>query len=193
MSNLVIFGSTWLNVWLAEFIVLLVFVYLLWNMLTRKGRVIYFKRESSAGGNGLIWLSTSFLLLHELVGWRFCLVSVPPMIIKFGWALTVAGLALNKWSFSEMKAYMTPPTSIPDSQEAMLVVTGPYAAVRHPVYLSYLLVFLGLQLVAASPFVLFVPLLLRTFQRWAIREEEIMTLLFEKAYLAYRERTFRGI
>lgn len=193
MQGLISFDMPFINVWLAEFCVVLFLGQFVWQMFRRKNCVISFTKSKVTGGHPAIWFATVALLAHEAAGWRFHIISLPAFVAWLGVVVTLVGVLLNKWSFRTMQKYMTPPGSVPRSDQAMLVATGPYRLIRHPAYLSYFLVFVGLQLVATSPFIVCAVPMYQTFRRWMIAEEVIMCQLFTEAYRRYQRTTFRGL
>ena len=74
-----------------------------------------------------------------------------------------------------------------------LVQSGPYRTVRHPIYLAYLLSYLGGGLAAANWVLAFIPVTcfaVMAFSRMP-KEERILTELFGEKYTAYMQRTGR--
>jgi protein-S-isoprenylcysteine O-methyltransferase Ste14 len=72
-----------------------------------------------------------------------------------------------------------------------LVTTGPYARVRHPVFVSLMLQYLGLSLVFLHPVVIVLWFLTLIFGAYtSIKEEKFMQSRFPE-YALYRQRTGR--
>ena len=73
-----------------------------------------------------------------------------------------------------------------------LAVTGPYARIRHPQYVAFVLILLGflLQWPTLLTLVMF-PILLLMYGRLAITEEAQMRARFGDAYESYFRRTTR--
>ncbi|MFN2299869.1 MAG: isoprenylcysteine carboxylmethyltransferase family protein [Anaerolineales bacterium] len=74
-----------------------------------------------------------------------------------------------------------------------LVESGPYRRIRHPIYLAYLLNYLGGGLVAGNWVMAFIPVIcfgIMAFQRMP-KEEQLLTELFGQKYRAYMQRTGR--
>jgi protein-S-isoprenylcysteine O-methyltransferase Ste14 len=74
-----------------------------------------------------------------------------------------------------------------------LVQSGPYRLIRHPIYLAYLLMYLGGGLAAANWVLAFIPVTgfsIMAFSRMP-KEERILTGLFGEKYTAYIQRTGR--
>ncbi len=75
-----------------------------------------------------------------------------------------------------------------------LATAGPYARIRHPQYVAFVLILLGflLQWPTLLTLVMF-PVLLAMYARLATKEESEMTTQFGNAYLEYAKRTPRFI
>jgi protein-S-isoprenylcysteine O-methyltransferase Ste14 len=71
-----------------------------------------------------------------------------------------------------------------------LAVDGPYARIRHPQYVGFVLIMFGflLQWPTLITLVMF-PILLLVYIKLAKREEQEMLARFGDAYRTYRERT----
>lgn len=136
------------------------------------------------------WLSTRFPgvdfsahdsghLLEVMFGWRsnphfgpFHLLSAVFMVVGFA-------LLARAWP------------SLYKAQRAHRVATdGPYAYIRHPQYIAFVLVMFGflLQWPTLITLVMF-PILLVVYARLARREEEDSLAQFGEAYRVYRDRT----
>ena len=105
-----------------------------------------------------------------------------------GVVLCVAGIALMVAARIHLGRNWGMPVS--RKEEPELVMSGPYAHVRHPIYGGLLLAMLGTT-IGASVFWA-VPLVLFTgyFIYAARREESNMLRLFPEQYAAYRRRTW---
>ncbi len=77
-------------------------------------------------------------------------------------------------------------------KQGVLAIDGPYARVRHPQYLGFILIMVGflLQWPTLATLVMF-PILLYVYRRLAIREEREVQAKFGVAYDAYAARTPR--
>jgi protein-S-isoprenylcysteine O-methyltransferase Ste14 len=79
-------------------------------------------------------------------------------------------------------------------EDQTLITTGPYRFVRHPIYTSMILMFIGTILYYGSLFVsIFLIILTIDFVLRTKKEEEIMTRLFGEKYTDYMKRTKRLI
>jgi protein-S-isoprenylcysteine O-methyltransferase Ste14 len=108
----------------------------------------------------LLWVSTQGWVLLALVGAAAApalLASVPTSLAassNFAAALTgasvaVAGCALVAWASRELGAELT--VNIEVREGGRLVVTGPFARVRHPIYTGVFLIVFGAAFAIASP------------------------------------------
>lgn len=109
-----------------------------------------------------------------------------------GSALTILGLLGAVWARIYLgrnwSSYVT------YKKEHELITTGPYKFVRHPIYSSIILMFIGTYLYYGSLIVLIIILVVGTGYIIRIRkEEEIMTNLFGKKYIEYMKSTKRLI
>lgn len=103
-----------------------------------------------------------------------------------GILVTAFGYALFVWSVLARGRYATS-WEMPENQK--LVTWGPYSCVRHPSYLAYFILFIGLfltllNLMAAIPFIA-----IPGYIRIATIEEELLTKRFGEAYLEYQRTT----
>lgn len=96
---------------------------------------------------------------------------------------TAFGYALFIWSVLARGRYATS-WEMPEKQK--LVTWGPYSHVRHPSYLAYFILFIGmfltfLNLIAVIPFIA-----IPGYLHIATVEEELLTKRFGEAYLEYQ-------
>jgi len=146
------------------------------------------------GPRGEGWVALQFVCL-AVIGWTGATSSGAPaapldgISFAIGALLVIAGLAVAIAAILELRrgSALTPmPMPMPASD---LVVTGPYARVRHPIYAGLVLASLGWALLRAS-----VPAVLATVALALIldvkrrREEAWLAARFPD-YEAYRRRT----
>lgn len=116
-------------------------------------------------------------------------VDLPAAASWVGVALAEAGLVLLVAVHLALGVHFSGTLHLRDDHD--LVRTGPYAAVRHPMYSSFLLLFTGLSLVMAN--VVLAALLLGS-QVWVLawrlrREEQQLAETFGSGWEAYRAST----
>jgi protein-S-isoprenylcysteine O-methyltransferase Ste14 len=102
-------------------------------------------------------------------------------------ALAVLGLALAIWARVTLGRNWSGTVTFKENHE--LVVRGPYALARHPIYTGMLLMFLGTALAAGTLGALMgLPLNFLSFWIKFRQEETLMIENFGDQYLAYRKR-----
>lgn len=123
-----------------------------------------------------------------------------PLIVTplVSWILQIAGLALflagwllvlwARWALGAMYGVSTSFTA-PLRAQHRLIQHGPYAFIRHPMYLGYWLVLAGVAAIYRtwSPLLLFV-ICLAAFYRRARREEKALAAAFGAEWQAYAAR-----
>ncbi|WP_436924918.1 methyltransferase family protein [Halosimplex amylolyticum] len=101
-----------------------------------------------------------------------------------GWPLIGIGLLIIGWAVRTV--------GDPNGQPAGLVITGPYAYTRNPMYVGWSALYLGIALVLniAWLFVVF-PAVVAACHRVVRREERSMELEFSDEYRTYRREVRR--
>lgn len=121
--------------------------------------------------------------------WPWAYLILPPWLRLAGAALGAAALLLLLQVHRALGAAFTTSPEPRDGQR--LVTEGPYAWVRHPMYVAYLLLFLGAFLLSGSWLVgasgLAVIALLMSLRLRC--EERLLTARFGEAYERYRRST----
>lgn len=112
--------------------------------------------------------------------------SAPHVAILLGDVLLVAGLAWSVWSVRCLDRNLS---LVAQARE--VVQTGPYAWVRHPLYLGELVAMLGLALTLGGMLPLFAWALLVALQAYRAVHEEALLVRVLPAYGAYQQRTAR--
>ncbi len=104
-----------------------------------------------------------------------------------GAALTAAGLVFCSWARAHLGRNWSGPVTIKQGHE--LVVTGPYAIVRHPIYAGLLVSFIGTVMVMAEVRAVlgFLLITLAHFHKLWL-EEKWMRAQFGEKYEAYSSR-----
>lgn len=114
----------------------------------------------------------------------------PPGIWAFwiGAAVTAAGLLFAVWARQHLGSNWS--SSVTIKQDHELIITGPYAVVRHPIYTGILIGFLGtaIALSQVRGFIGFVLIFLVLWPKLR-KEEEWMRSQLGEAYATYARRT----
>lgn len=156
------------------------------------------KRTLSRPGGQLeyriFWL-IGFLLLYAsrprprgIEGITNSLIHVGTGLALIGFVLAALGLALAFWARANLGTNWSGQITLKEGHT--LVQSGPYAAVRHPIYTAILLMFIGSALAYGTlgAFAAF-PIAAVGFVLKAKQEEALMVKTFPDAYPAYREHT----
>ena len=112
-----------------------------------------------------------------------------------GWAIAgillyVAAMALVLGSIESAKRVRLPRAFVEDPQPKALVTTGPFAVIRHPIYVAYSLAWLAAPIATWGPIVgLFAAIEIGLYLVAARREEAQLELQFGDAYRVYCQRT----
>lgn len=122
------------------------------------------------------------LALQALVGWT---IALPAWARGIGWLLAVGGLALIVWA---VRAAARVPMARPDA----LILSGPYAWSRNPMYVGWTVVYLGVALGVGGGWALVLLPGVLAFTHVAVMyEERSLQDRFGEAYQAYRARVRR--
>ena len=143
--------------------------------------------SSSNSGNkrGTGWVVTQFVLMGATVFSALIPIHWPATarvaLLVVGLFIGVIGLAFALWAARFLGAAFTPfPRPVP----AGLVTSGPFAVVRHPVYLGLLGLFVGISLAAGPPALLLTLLLGILWAGKSRLEERLLTEAYSE-YPAY--------
>jgi protein-S-isoprenylcysteine O-methyltransferase Ste14 len=125
-------------------------------------------------------------LRYGLLGERFA--SAESGIAWAGIVLTYLGVAIAIWARYCLGEYWSARVTLKEGHQ--IIRSGPYAFVRHPIYTGMLAAAAGTALVIGEwRGVLALALILISFWRKALREENMLTSEFGEAYAAYRRST----
>jgi protein-S-isoprenylcysteine O-methyltransferase Ste14 len=114
-------------------------------------------------------------------------VTDDPWLQGIGLAIFLLGLALAVWA----RIYIGRNWGMPMSEKAdpELVTTGPYSAVRHPIYSGIILAMVGTTVAVSRYWLIAVILLGAYFLYSAAMEERHMAKVFPDAYPLYKQST----
>lgn len=148
----------------------------------------------AALGTGIFFLETILYIILTIAGLNTILYNsllqlqfpYDSWVQLAGISTTAFGYTLFLWSVLARGRYATS-WAMPENQK--LVTWGPYRYVRHPSYLAYFILFLGLlltllNLIAVIPFIA-----IPGYMRVAAREEEMLAKRFGESYLKYQRET----
>ncbi len=105
-----------------------------------------------------------------------------------GFIFTLFGYSVFIWSVIARGKYAVS-WAMPEDHE--LVTWGPYRYVRHPSYLGYILMFIGLFLLWPGVFTFFPLLAIPGYYQLIFEEERLLTLHFGEKYREYQRTTGR--
>jgi protein-S-isoprenylcysteine O-methyltransferase Ste14 len=147
----------------------------------------------SAAARGTEWVVAQFALMAAIIASGFTSPDWPAgaqqILSVVGGALALAGGAFAGWAGRTMGRALTP---FPKPVPAGLVTTGPFAVVRHPIYLGGLGVFVGYSLFASIPALALTVLLGLLWAGKTRIEERFLAQVYDD-YPAYRQRVRRRI
>ncbi len=110
-----------------------------------------------------------------------------------GLAIFLLGMAFSIWTDSFFNKYKT--TIKPFEEPTSLITEGPFLFSRHPMYLSFIFILIGLAVMLGSltPFVFPLLLFLVLEFIYVKKEEEHMKENFGQKYLDYKKRVRKWI
>jgi protein-S-isoprenylcysteine O-methyltransferase Ste14 len=110
-----------------------------------------------------------------------------PWLIAVGIALALIGVVLMVWATAAAgRVKLADPEG--------LVTVGPYGMSRHPMYLAWTLLYLGLMAILSAGWLLILLPILAVWVHWdSGREEQRMVETFGSAYEDYRSRVRRYV
>lgn len=101
----------------------------------------------------LVWLMLPAMVaeipIATLDAGRLSWSLVPLWVVVLGYALLAAGFALTTWA-QAVNRFFEPGVRLQRERGQHVISSGPYAIVRHPGYVSALMVFVGIALALAS-------------------------------------------
>jgi protein-S-isoprenylcysteine O-methyltransferase Ste14 len=130
-----------------------------------------------------------YLLLAILLNRLIPLAPPGPGILQdIAVVLVLGGLWLGGWCIRLMVRAHTSPD--PHRPTTVLLTGGPYRRSRNPIYLGFLLIFLGFTMLAGTLWgILLGPLVLWTVNRLVVGpEESYLQARFDSQYLTYKSR-----
>ncbi len=136
----------------------------------------------------LVWLVAIFITFQPIVLPGFEL-AINNFLLFSGIVISILGFLLNRWARLHLGHLFFEGEEFQSSH--YLVNTGPYRFVRHPIYVSIMLISLGILVINSSIFMLFLfAYSIFDFTRAARRDEKILLSNLPE-YKNYMERTPR--
>jgi protein-S-isoprenylcysteine O-methyltransferase Ste14 len=117
-------------------------------------------------------------------------ILTPPLALGWiGAALTAIGIGFAIWARVNLGRNWSSRPAVKEQHE--LVMTGPYAYMRHPIYSGIMLAALGTALTSSIFGISMFIVISITFTLRMNKEEQIMLELFPEQYPEYQKRTKR--
>jgi protein-S-isoprenylcysteine O-methyltransferase Ste14 len=127
--------------------------------------------------------------------WALPIVAVTQSWIRpaTGWFLVLTGIALAGMGIATLVRART--TVLPDRESNSLVIAGPFAISRNPIYVGFMSIYVGIALLANTAWpVLLLPLVWILMRVLIInREEHYLSGKFGEPYAEYRRRVRRWL
>jgi protein-S-isoprenylcysteine O-methyltransferase Ste14 len=139
------------------------------------------------GGIVLLFLNRYYTVLDSLI------LTIPMALLVqiVGLVVLYVGSLFFTWAIGSAGRYLRPSTSDVYANHR-LVQDGPLGVVRHPYYVSYVLILVGLSLTLTMPWALLLVLCVAIgMGPTANAEEAQLTALFGEEYQQYRQRVGR--
>jgi protein-S-isoprenylcysteine O-methyltransferase Ste14 len=147
--------------------------------------------ERRVGGTGFLFIILLFVMLPPFGdnGALGVLYLVPPEALRvLGLIMVTTGVTLAIWARRHLGTNWSGVPSLKKGHE--LVTTGPYSAVRHPIYTGIMFGMLGSTLVLGTVGSLAVLVLASLVVAVRVHQEEgLMVSQFGEAYEEYRKKT----
>ncbi len=138
----------------------------------------------------LFMLALFALYFIEPLGSEWLHVSLPWQFRLFGVFLSFGGILMLVLTHRVLGIHWS--TTLQIKEGHTLITTGPYSLIRHPMYTSLSIIFVGLAIVSSFwPLWILTLLMIIFFFRIVRREEDMMIDEFGDAYISYIERTGR--
>ena len=142
-----------------------------------------------------LWVGGIVLLFldryYAVLGFLLFAMPMAPLVQIVGLVVLYVGSLFFAWAIGSAGRYLRPSTSGVYANHR-LVQDGPLGVVRHPYYVSYVLILVGLSLTLTMPWALLLVLcVVIGIGPTANAEEAQLTALFGEEYQQYRQRVGR--
>jgi protein-S-isoprenylcysteine O-methyltransferase Ste14 len=134
-----------------------------------------------------------YLILAFIFHFFFPIINTTNFYRYFGIVFIIIGLAINIWTDGLFKKEKT--TVKPNKAPSKLITEGPFRLSRHPMYLGFVLLLIGIAIILGSLSSFVAPLMMFiTLERKFIPiEEKQMEKCFGEKYLEYKCRVRRWL
>ncbi len=140
--------------------------------------------------NGIIFL----IVLPQILSYLYFPLPhsmMDTLLVGFGIIVFFIGLSICIWAKLTMRRYWGPPGQHDIGRQNKLLIHGPFAFSRNPIYLGILLLIFGFSMALRSSFFLLPILLYVYFEEQVKREERLLKQHFGEKYEKYRQRVPR--
>jgi len=156
------------------------------DAVKREGRLSLLLRPISV----LFMLALFALYFIEPLGSEWLHASLPWQLRLFGVFLSLSGILMLVLTHRALGIHWS--TTLQFKESHSLIATGPYSLIRHPMYISLSIIFVGLAIVSSFwPLWILTLLMIIFFFRIVKREEDMMIDEFGDEYVSYIEKTGR--
>lgn len=132
-----------------------------------------------------------FLQLFNVLPLNSLKMPIDQYFVPIGLIFAVIGTSLAIWAKFTMKKSWGPPAQHEIQKQQKLVIAGPFAYTRNPIYIGLLLYFFGFELALESYLALLVIPFAYLFYRAVLIEEKLLTKHFGKEFKTYASRVRR--
>lgn len=143
---------------------------------------------------GIIVLFFEILLILQALGivnTGFTDLPWSNLINFFGLLIFMTGTILAVWAKITMGSSWGRPAQHNIKIQSTLVTTGPFAFSRNPIYVGFLLLFLGFEMILQSYLIILILPLFFVVYFAVKKEEKLLEKHFGKEYLEYKKRVPR--
>ena len=140
-----------------------------------------------------VWMMLSIVLMILINNQLPVLIIFEPPITQIGYV--VIGISLLYFGWSVRQFFLSKTTLIPFHESTALISSGPFRFSRNPIYLSMLLILIGvaIRLGTFSPLVIVVAFWFVINQQFIRKEEQMLEKTFGEKYRLYCEKTRRWL
>lgn len=186
---------TWWQGWVFLFVFVAYVGALVWRLWKSNPELL--RERNQPGGKVQPWdravmriysvILLILLTVTALDGGRYLWSSVPLGIQLVGWLLiSVAGFVV--WHVMMTNAYLSSWARLQEDREQIVVQTGAYRRIRHPMYLGIILAFLGIPVALASWWAMIPSIVIVGLFVYRTHREDLMLIHGLNGYADYAER-----